>query len=75
MARAYVLIETAIGKTPSVVEALRQMPGVRSADAITGPYDVIVVVEGKPDEIGITFMKLIHTVAGVHRTMYCFVVK
>lgn len=75
MARAYVLIETAIGKTQPVVEALRQVPGVKSADAITGKYDAIAVIEGEPHEIGTIVMKSIHSTEGVKRTMTCFVVE
>lgn len=75
MARTYVLLETAIGKTRSVVEALRQVPGVKSADVITGEYDAIAVIEGEPYEIGTIVMKHIHATAGVERTMTCFVVE
>ena len=44
--KAYVLIETAVGKTREVVAYLKQLPGVRSADVVTGPYDIIAIVEG-----------------------------
>lgn len=76
MARAYVLIETAIGKTPSVVQALRQIPGVRAADGITGPYDVIAIIEADdPGAIGQITMRHLHNTEGVNRTMTCFVVE
>ncbi len=39
-ARAYVLVETAVGKTKTVVTALKKMDGVNSVDTVTGPYDV-----------------------------------
>ncbi len=45
-ARAYVLIETSVGKTKDVALALRKVKGVQEANAVTGPYDVIAVVEG-----------------------------
>jgi len=45
-AKAYVLIETSVGKTKDVALALRKLKGVKEANAVTGPYDVIAVVEG-----------------------------
>lgn len=75
MARAYVLIETGIGKAFSVVQALRQVPGVRSADAITGPYDVMAIIEAEdPGAIGQIVMRQLHSKEGVNRTHSCFVV-
>lgn len=75
MARAYVLIETAIGKTPSVVQALRQIQGIKAADPITGPYDIMVVIEAAdPGVIGQTVMRHVHNTDGVSKTMTSFVV-
>ena len=48
--KAYVLIETAPGKTKSVKKELRRIAGHGSTlahlDAVTGPYDFIAQVEG-----------------------------
>ena len=44
-ARAFILIETEVGKSREVAAALRRMEGVKSTDIITGPYDVITLVE------------------------------
>lgn len=76
MARAYVLIETAIGKTGAVVQTLRQISGVRAADGITGPYDVVAVIEADDSNaIGQIIMRQLHNTDGVNRTMTCFVVE
>ena len=73
--KAYVLIETAIGKTQTVVERLRKMPGVIAADAVTGPYDVIIVVETKdPNEVGKLVMNSIHGLEGVNHTLTCLTI-
>lgn len=73
--KAYVLIETAIGRTQSVVEHLRSMPGVIAADAVTGPYDVIIVVETKdPNEVGKLVMNSIHGLDGVNHTLTCLTI-
>lgn len=73
--KAYVLIETAIGKTQSVVEHLRKLPGVIAADAVTGPYDVIIVVETRdPNEVGKLVMNNIHGLDGVNHTLTCLTI-
>ena len=43
--KAFVLIETTVGKTKDVVSALHKVDGVTSVDVVTGPYDVICVVQ------------------------------
>ena len=73
--KAYVLIETAIGRTQAVVEHLRKMPGVIAADAVTGPYDVIIVVETRdPNEVGKLVMNSIHGLDGVNHTLTCLTI-
>ena len=73
--KAYVLIETAIGRTQTVVDNLRKMPGVIAADAVTGPYDVIIVVETKdPNEVGKLVMNSIHGLDGVNHTLTCLTI-
>ncbi len=73
--RAYVLVEAAIGKVGKVVEALREVPFVVSADAVAGPYDVIVVLEAETaEQVGRTVMDRIHQINGVNYTMTCVAV-
>lgn len=74
MIKGFVLIQTEIevARTKEVVMALRQLAGVKSADAVTGPYDVILQVEGEnPKEIGRIIDDEIHFVPGVFRTVTC----
>lgn len=75
MARAYVFIETALGTTKSVVEALRKIPGVKSVDQLAGIYDdAVVVVEGESNrQVGITAMVDIQRTVGVTRIMTCYI--
>lgn len=73
MAKAYVLIEAAVGKTVDVVTALKSVTGVNSADPVTGPYDVITVIEGVDiNAVGNLVTKKVHTINGVLRTVTCF---
>jgi len=48
MIGAYVLVEGAPGKNiKNVRDQIRNIKGVISAELITGPYDVIVQIQGK----------------------------
>jgi len=72
MERAYVLIETQLGKAKDVVEAIRLVAGVTSVDLVTGPYDVIAVVEAETlNEIGDLITAKVHPVGGISRTVTC----
>ena len=46
-AKAFVLIETVVGKNKEVVAALKQLKDLKSVDTVTGPYDIIAIVEGE----------------------------
>ena len=71
-AKAFVLIETMVGKNKEVVAGLRQLKGVKSVDAVTGPYDVIVIIEGETlTDIGDLVTSKIHPIAGISRTVTC----
>jgi hypothetical protein len=39
---AYILIQTELGEAASVALAAKDVPGVETAEDVTGPYDVIV---------------------------------
>ena len=71
-AKAFILIETAVGKTKDVVTALRQIEGVTAADPVTGPYDVIAVIEGSDiNAVGNLVTKKVHPLNGIIRTVTC----
>ena len=71
-AKAFILIETAVGKTKQVRTALQKLKAIKSVDAVTGPYDVIVTVEGEdPNAIGIIVSGQIHSIPGISRTVTC----
>lgn len=74
--RAFVLIEAAMGKTKEVVAMLENVEGVNSVDAVTGPYDVIAVIEmADVNAIGDLVTKHIHSVGGIARTVTCLTVR
>ena len=71
-AKAFILIETVVGRIKEVASTLQQLEEVKSADCVTGPYDIIAVVEGKNlNEIGLLITSKIHPVAGISRTVTC----
>ena len=74
--RAYVLVETQVGKTREVVQAIHQLEGVVLVDSVSGPYDIIAAIEkDNLIEIGDLVMTKLHLISGVSRTMICVVVK
>lgn len=74
-ARAYVLIETAPGRSNEVTKAIKGIRGVESVDEVTGPYNVIVNIEAANlNEIGDIVTGKIHPVPGISRTVTCLAI-
>ena len=73
--RAFILIETAVGKSRRVVEELRAISGVEKVDPVTGPYDIIAMVNaGDLNAVGDLVTSQIHTIGGIARTVTCLAV-
>ncbi len=74
-AKAFVLIETVVGRNKEVVTALKQLGGVKSVDTVTGPYDIITIIEGETlNAIGDLVTAKIHPIAGISRTVTCLAI-
>ena len=75
LTKAFVLIETKVGDTKGVVAALKNVDRVSSVDVVTGPYDVIAIIEA-PDlgAVGDTVTGSVHTIEGIVRTVTCLAV-
>ena len=70
--KAYILIETAVGQTRTVVDTVRNFPGIDIVDVVTGPYDIIAVFHADDmAEIGNLVTENIHHVDGVLRAVTC----
>lgn len=66
---AFIFIEVTQGKALDVAEAVRNLPGVKSCYAVTGPVDVIVLVESEDiNRLGAFTVTKIQPIAGVMRT-------
>ena len=70
--RAFLLIETRAGRAREAVNALKQLEGVESADTVTGPYDVIAVLEGESlAAIGDLVTSKINPIPCISRSVTC----
>jgi len=73
--KAFVLIETAVGKSRDVVRTLKGLDGIVSVDVVTGPYDIIAIVEAVDlNSIGSLVTSRVHTISGIQRTVTCLAV-
>ena len=74
--KAFVLIETTVGKTKEVLAALQKIEEIKSVDAVTGPYDIIAVVEqGDLNAVGKLVTTKIHPIDGINRTVSCISIR
>ena len=76
--KAFVLIQTEIeaAKTTDIVTALKEQGGeIKSVDAVTGPYDIIAVIEVETiEKIDTVLNDKIHSITGVQRTVTCLTI-
>ncbi|MFJ9696865.1 Lrp/AsnC family transcriptional regulator [Kitasatospora sp. NPDC101183] len=75
MVQAYILIQTEVGKATAVAETIGKIPGIITAEDVTGPYDVIVKAEADTvDDLGRMVVATVQKVEGITRTLTCPVV-
>ena len=73
--RAYVLIQTEVGKAAAVASQIAALEGIVSADDVTGPYDVIATAEAPSvDDLGKMVVSRVQMIEGITRTLTCPVV-
>ncbi len=76
MMQAYVLVQTEMAQSAKVAARLGQIEGVTAADEVTGPYDVIAVVEAADVVVlGRDVLAKVQAVEGISRTITCPVVR
>jgi DNA-binding Lrp family transcriptional regulator len=72
---AYILIQTEVGKAAKAAKDILDITGVLQAQAVAGPYDVIVRAEARNiDELGQLVVARVQAVDGITRTLTCPVV-
>lgn len=73
---AYIFVEATQGKAIAICEEINKIKGVKSAHAVTGPYDIIVLVEGDDvNVLGEFIVSRIQNVPSVLRTMTNIIVE
>ena len=73
--RAYLLLETAVGKTRDVATQLKSVENMEAVDVVTGPYDIIALIEAEDiNSIGDIVTSKIHIIPGVVRSVTCVAV-
>ena len=73
--KAFLLIETQVGKTKDVVDGLVRIKGVASVDMVTGPYDIIATIDaGNLASVGELVTSSVHVIGGIGRTVTCLAV-
>jgi DNA-binding Lrp family transcriptional regulator len=73
--QAYILIQTDVGKAADVAREIAAVEGVKLAEDVTGPYDVIVRAEASNvDELGALVVSKVQRLEGITRTLTCPVV-
>lgn len=75
MEQAYILIQTEVRKAHDVVQAISGIDMVTQVDAVTGPYDVVVLAEAE-DEKGFDegVIRPLTNVDGITRMITCRIV-
>jgi DNA-binding Lrp family transcriptional regulator len=69
---AFMLIQTEVGRAEVIAKQLAGLPGVLSAEYVTGPYDVVVRI-GAPSlaELQAGVVPSVQQVTGITRTLTC----
>ncbi|KUH69703.1 AsnC family transcriptional regulator [Mycolicibacterium novocastrense] len=72
MVEAFMLIQTEVGRAEVVAKQLAALPGVVSAESVTGPYDVVVRVGADTlADLKAAVVPNVQQVTGITRTLTC----
>lgn len=75
----YVLVQTAPGKAGAALAGIKGLKfkgaSLQAADAVTGPYDLIVVMEAEDlNSLGMAVAEGVQSAEGITRTTTCIAV-
>ena len=71
--RAYMFINAMSGHSLALTRQLKAVPGVTAADAITGDYDIVAMVDTKDLAELRTTMGGVQAIDGILKTTTCMV--
>ncbi len=73
---AYVFINIAAGAAHEVFRKLDKISNVAQVDIVTGPYDIVALVQGSDfNQIGNVVMNKIQTIEGIVNSITCNVIR
>ncbi len=73
---AYVFINIEAGTAHKVFRLLDRLPNVAQVDVVTGPYDMVAMVQGSDfNQIGNVVMNKIQTIEGIVSSITCNVIR
>jgi DNA-binding Lrp family transcriptional regulator len=76
VATAYILINVESGKARKVYDQLQKLSNITHINAVTGPYDLIVTVQGSDfNTLGRLVLDKIQSIVGVEKTLTCNVIE
>jgi DNA-binding Lrp family transcriptional regulator len=69
---AFMLIQTEVGRAQVVAKQIAGLPGVLSAEYVTGPYDVVVRVgSDSVAQLKANILSSVQGIDGITRTLTC----
>lgn len=75
MAIAFVTIKVQVGKIKEVLTEIRKIENVLEAYSITGPYDIIIKIQGENlENVAKMIVTKVHEIAGVQDTVTYLVI-
>ncbi|MBU4314600.1 MAG: Lrp/AsnC ligand binding domain-containing protein [Actinobacteria bacterium] len=76
MIEAYILMKSELGEQSEVYTKILKIKGVKSANTVIGPYDLIIFIESADlDTLGRTVISKIQNLKGVKDTTTCVVIE
>jgi len=74
--KAYILINAGLGIVSDVLDDLRKIDEIKSANSTIGPYDIIALIESSNlSGLGNTIVQKIQKVPGVSKTLTCMIIE
>ncbi len=72
MVKAYILMNVSSGRAAEVTKKMKEMEPVKQCHIVSGPYDIISLVEAKDfNSLGDFVVNTLQKMAGVERTVTC----
>jgi DNA-binding Lrp family transcriptional regulator len=71
MVQAFILVQTEVGRSALVASALHDVRGVESAEAVLGPYDVVVRIVAEDEDELTAIVARVQKVDTITRTLTC----